>query len=200
MAIIVLTCIFACQSFAEETVPAKKDKPAAKAPAKTPVQAKAAKLGDKAAAKAPAKKTTVQAKAAKLGDKAALLTELTYVKGDPVTFKEGKVYVVEFWATWCGPCRTSIPHLTKVQKQYKDKGVTVIGISNEKKLEKVKNYVTEQGEKMNYTVAVDPERKTSKGYMTAYKQRGIPSAFIVNQKGNIAWVGHPMGEMDGVLK
>ena len=67
-----------------------------------------------------------------LGQKAAPLEGLTYIKGDPIVFEAGKVYVVEFWATWCPPCRTSIPHLTEVQKQFKDKGVTVIGISNEK--------------------------------------------------------------------
>jgi thiol-disulfide isomerase/thioredoxin len=179
MVIIALTCIFACQSFAADTVPAKKIKPAAKAPAK---------------------ETPAPAPAAKLGDKAAALAGLNFIKGESATLEKGKVYVVEFWATWCGPCRTSIPHLTKVQKKYKDKGVTVIGITNEKDLEKVKAFVTKQGDKMDYTVAIDAGRNVSKGYMTAYKQRGIPSAFIVNQKGNIAWVGHPMADMDSTLE
>lgn len=177
--IIALTCIFAGQCFAADTVAAKKVKPAAKAPAK---------------------ETPAPAPAAKLGDKAASIDGLNIVKGEPVTLKEGKVYVVEFWATWCPPCRTSIPHLTEVQKKYKDKGVTVIGITNEKDLEKVKAFVTEQGDKMDYTVAIEDGGNISKGYMTAYKQRGIPSAFIVNQKGNIAWVGHPMGDMDSILE
>lgn len=177
IAIILITCMCASLTFAEETAKPEKKKDTAKAAAK--------------------KNATNDS--AKLGDKAGSLTGLTFVKGDPVTFQEGKVYVVEFWATWCGPCRTSIPHLTKVQKQYKDKGVTVIGITNEKDLDKIKNYVTKQGEKMDYTVAVDPKRKISKGYMAAYKQRGIPTAFVVDKKGNIAWVGHPMGGMDKVL-
>jgi len=103
IAIILITCLCAALTFAEETAkPKKKD-----------------------AAKTPAKKKTAADDSAKLGDKAASLDGLTYVKGEPVTFKEGKVYVVEFWATWCGPCKTSIPHLTEIQKKYKDKNVTV---------------------------------------------------------------------------
>ena len=146
------------------------------------------------------KPAPVEVPAANLGDKAASLDGLTMIKGDPVSFADGKVYVVEFWATWCGPCRTSIPHLTEVQKKFADKGVTVIGISNENDLEKVKGFVAEQGEKMEYTVAMDPKRTVSAGYMTAYKQRGIPTAFIVNGKGKVAWVGHPMSGMDEVLE
>jgi len=136
---------------------------------------------------------------AKLGQKAAALDGLTYVKGDAVTLEEGKVYVVEFWATWCPPCLTSIPHLTEIQKQFKDKGVTVIGISNEADIEKVKSFVTEQGEKMNYTVAVDTEGKVGNGYMTAFKQNGIPTAFVVDGQSNVAWVGHPMNGLDEAL-
>ncbi len=152
------------------------------------------------APKTPTEETPAGADGAKLGDKAALLEGLTFVKGKPVTIEEGKIYVVEFWATWCGPCRTSIPHLTKVQKEFKDQGVTVIGISGESEIDEVKSFVAEQGEKMDYTVAVDPDSKVNNGYMKAYRQRGIPSAFIVDQKSNVVWVGHPMGALDQVLE
>ena len=145
-------------------------------------------------------KVSVVDVALKSGQKAAPLDGLTYIKGDAVTFEEGKIYVVEFWATWCPPCRTSIPHLTEVQKQFKDKGVTVIGISNEKEIESVKAFVAEQGKKMDYTVAVDSEGKAGDGYMKAFKQNGIPTAFIVDGKGTIAWIGHPMDGLEEALK
>ena len=137
---------------------------------------------------------------AKLGDKAASLDGLTYIKGEPVSFEKGKFYVVEFWATWCAPCRTSIPHLTEFQKRFADKGVTVLGISKEEDIEKIKHFVVEQGEKMDYIVAADPKGMVSSGYMKAYQQRGIPTAFIVNAEGNVAWIGHPMGQMEDVLE
>lgn len=134
-----------------------------------------------------------------LGQKAAALDGLVYVKGEPVAFKEGKIYVVEFWATWCPPCKASIPHLTEIQKQFKDKSVTVIGVSNES-VETVKPFVEKMGDDMNYTVAVDPANKVGDGYMKAFGQNGIPTAFIVDAKGNVAWVGHPMDGLDEVLE
>src|SRR6188474_3333423 len=70
--------------------------------------------------------------AAELGETAAPLEISEWVKGDAIdlaTAKGKKVLVVEFWATWCGPCRTSIPHLTEMQKKFKD--VVFIGVSDE---------------------------------------------------------------------
>ena len=134
----------------------------------------------------------------KVGDAATALTGLEWIKGEPVTFEAGSVYVVEFWATWCPPCHTTIPHLTKVQRKYRGKKVTVIGISTET-VDKVKPFVAKMGAKMNYTVAIDVEGKVSEGYMDAYGVRGIPHAFIVDGKGQIAWHGHPMDGLDEAL-
>ena len=53
---------------------------------------------------------------------------------------------------------------------------------------------------MNYTVAVDPNGKVGEGYMGAFNQRGIPTAFVIDGNGKIAWIGHPMGGLDEVLE
>ena len=147
---------------------------------------------------APAPAETPEPTQGQPGQKAAALEGLTFVKGSPVTLTEGTVYVVEFWATWCPPCRESIPHLTEIQKRFKDKGVTVIGISDESS-DTVKPFVEKQGDTMNYTVAVDTEGKVNAGYMRAFGQNGIPTAFIVDAKGTVVWVGHPMSGLDEVL-
>lgn len=139
--------------------------------------------------------------AAELGMDAPELGVARFIKGPPVRLSDGqgkKAYVVEFWATWCGPCRTSIPHLTKLQKRF-EKDVTFIGISDETEA-KVRPFVKDMGDKMDYTVAIDDNRNTYGKYMTAFKQGGIPTAFVVDKAGKIVWVGHPMAELDKVLE
>ncbi len=145
---------------------------------------------------------TLVLNAAKLGDPAKPLTLAKTVKGDAVDLAAGKgkqVYVVEFWATWCPPCRDSIPHLTELQKKFKDKGVTIVGISDETAA-KVEPFVKKMAEKMDYVVALDSDRKTSGDYMGAYGQNGIPTAFIVDKQGRVAWVGHPMSGLDTAIE
>lgn len=144
----------------------------------------------------PAQKNKPQAK---ICDPAAKLKGLQWIKGGPVELKKDAIYVVEFWATWCPPCRVSIPHLTKLQKKFKAKKVTFVGISSES-VDKVKPFVKDKGAAMDYVVAVDPKRKISDGYMKAYKQRGIPTAFIVDKQLRVVWVGHPMSDLETVLE
>ncbi len=137
----------------------------------------------------------------RLGQKAAPLEGLKWIKGKPVNVakSDGKhVYVVEFWATWCGPCRRAIPRLTELQKKYKGK-VTFVGISDEKP-DVVRKFVEQQGSNMGYSVAADPARKVYNAYMKAFGIGGIPHAFVVGPKGRILWHGHPMAELEDVLE
>lgn len=134
----------------------------------------------------------------RIGDAAWPLDGLEFVKGGPVKIEPGKVYIVEFWATWCPPCRVTIPHLTQVAHKYKDKKVVVTGISTEK-LDLVKAFVAKQAENMDYNVAVDVRGQVSKGYMGAFGVNTIPHAFIVSAQGKVVWYGHPMDNMEQVL-
>ena len=134
---------------------------------------------------------SVNAQTLKVGDPAPKIEVKSFVKGEPVKgFEAGKTYVVEFWATWCGPCKTSIPHLTELQKKHP--AVTIIGVSvSEQDQGLVKPFVDEMGDKMAYRVAIDavPEGKAgnegamSKAWMQAAGQDGIPCAFIVAGEG-----------------
>lgn len=144
----------------------------------------------------------------KAGMAAPKLTINDWVKGSAVNgFDKGKVYVIEFWATWCPPCIKSIPHLTEVQKKHKDK-VTIIGVASSerdkesaKRLDKVKTFVNEQGDKMNYTVGYDADRKMITDWMKPAGQGGIPCAFIVGGDGKIAWIGNPLSDkFDGEIE
>jgi thiol-disulfide isomerase/thioredoxin len=141
-----------------------------------------------------------------IGDSAPPITVSKWVKGEKVDkLQKDQTYVVEFWATWCVPCKVSIPHLTELQKKYKD--VKFIGVSViESKPAKVEPFVKEMGEKMVYTVATDDvpkgaepvEGKMVKNWMLASGSEGIPTAFLV-KSGKVIWIGEPM-ELDGPLE
>ena len=126
----------------------------------------------------------------------------------PVTkFEKGKVYVVEFWATWCGPCIQSMPHLAEIQNKYRGQGVQVISVSNET-VEEVKDLLgknhPQTGKPFSeltsaWCLTTDPDGSVYKDYMEASKQGGIPTAFLVGKTSEIEWIGHPM-DMDGPLE
>src|SRR5215813_3515388 len=66
----------------------------------------------------------------KPGDPAPALHLSKWLKGEEVKeFEKGKVYVIECWATWCGPCIAAMPHVTELQRKYADQGVVVIGVN-----------------------------------------------------------------------
>ncbi|MBI1190460.1 MAG: redoxin family protein [Tepidisphaera sp.] len=141
-----------------------------------------------------------------VGSKAPAIKVNKWVKGEAIDkFDPSTVYVVEFWATWCGPCKQSIPHLTELANEYKDKGVKFIGVSvwednvkaksGQTYLERVDEFANKGplSSKMLYNVAYDGEHgEMAKTWMEASNSGGIPTAFIVDKTQHIAYIGHPM--------
>jgi len=140
-----------------------------------------------------------------VGSEAPELHIREYLKGEPIgSLGGGTVHVVEFWATWCAPCIAAFPHLTELNETYGDT-VRVVGVniwertSGDERREKVAAFVEKQGERMGYTVAFESGSKMAESWMRPAGQNGIPAAFIVDGKGRIAWIGHPMA-LDEPLK
>lgn len=105
---------------------------------------------------------------------------------------QGYVIVVEFWATWCGPCLQTIPHLNELHREYKDRGVLFIGISDED-AKTVTNFMTNDL-KMEYLVASSGSKVSRR-----YGITGIPHAFLVDPAGIIRWAGHPAADLESQL-
>lgn len=120
------------------------------------------------------------------GQKAPDFT-LPDIDGNYVTLSQvlgdGPVYI-NFWATWCGPCKKEIPHLVDLYNEYKDRGFKVLGVStdNSRTVGKVKSFVQDRG--MNFTILLDSNQEV---FSRKYKGRGIPYGFLLDNNGNIIW-------------
>lgn len=94
----------------------------------------------------------------------------------------GAVVVVEFWATWCGPCMAAIPHMVDLAREYSE--VVFIGLSIDESPEPVRQVVAEEG--INYHVGMD-EANVRHSFGVEF----IPVAFVIDQDGYVAWQGDP---------
>jgi thiol-disulfide isomerase/thioredoxin len=142
----------------------------------------------------------------RIGDPAPSLDIAHWLKGEAVTeFQPGHVYVLEFWATWCGPCVGNMEHLSETQERYEN-DVTVIGLSDEK-LSTVVSFLfrpygkqaTIQNNRTRYTLATDPDRSVHAAYMEAAGLSGIPTCFVIGKDARVEWIGHPSASMDQAL-
>lgn len=99
---------------------------------------------------------------------------------------EGRIVVLDFWATWCGPCVKEIPHMIKLNKSYGQKGVQIISISLDSDRNKLSSFV--KARRMDWVHVFD-----GRGGPLAkrFGVRGIPSVFILSPEGKVLWTGHP---------
>lgn len=126
------------------------------------------------------------------------------IQGEAVEkFEAGKLYVFECWATWCGPCVATIPHLNALHQKLRPKGIVITGVNvwdGEKSDEAEKNvreFVKKQGNKMSYPVAIGG-KEFIKAWLDAANINSIPVAFVINGNGILVWTGHP-AELDETL-
>jgi thiol-disulfide isomerase/thioredoxin len=140
-----------------------------------------------------------------LGDPAPPLRIQEWLKGSPIkSFEKGKIYVVEFWATWCQPCMAAMPHLASLSRAYKDT-VTVIAMDiyeqKNTSMSKIKAFVDGKGSIMDFHVAAGDSSFTAHDWLYAWGENAsIPKTFVVNIKGQVAWIGHPRYLDDALRK
>jgi len=105
---------------------------------------------------------------------------LTDLQGTTWTLKQlkGKVVLVNFWATWCPPCRQEMPDLDALYKRFKDQGFVILAISDEKEAA-VKPFLAQHN--VSYPIMLDPDRKVHQ----LFEVEGIPKSFVYNREGKL---------------
>jgi len=107
---------------------------------------------------------------------------LKTIEGQEITLSglRGKVVLLDFWATWCGPCKESIPHLTQLYKNYQDKGFELIGMSLDKsgEVEMVRRFVKSMD--IPYPIIMTPEDVARN-----YKITGLPTTVLIDKEGKV---------------
>ena len=123
------------------------------------------------------------ASATDVGQPAPAFT-LPSAKGDPVALDKlrGKVVYVDFWASWCGPCRRSFPWMNDMQQKYGSKGFVVVGINVDKKRADADKFLAQNA--ANFTIAFDEAGTTP----AAYAVKGMPSSYLIDAKGHVTYV------------
>ena len=106
---------------------------------------------------------------------------MTDLKGEALSLKDlrGQVVLLDFWATWCGPCIAEMPTVKKTYAKYKDQKFQIIGISLDRSAEPLEAYI--EKEELGWLHYWDKSRKVS----TMYKVHGIPSTFLIDGEGVI---------------
>jgi thiol-disulfide isomerase/thioredoxin len=99
---------------------------------------------------------------------------------DLAQFK-GQVVMINFWATWCDPCRKEMPLLEDIYKKYKPMGFTLIGVNVEPKTGDPEGWLSKLPKPVTFPVAFDVDSKVSK----LYKVKGMPTTVFIDRKGNV---------------
>jgi len=100
-----------------------------------------------------------------------------------LTFR-GKVVLVDFWASWCGPCKQSFPWLASLRSRYPDSTLAVVAINLDKKREAAEDFLIDHP--ASFTVLFDPDGKSADAFLSAsHASPGIPMSFIIGRDGTI---------------
>ena len=113
---------------------------------------------------------------------------LSQLNGSPVSLADyrGRIVILEFWATWCGPCRSSLPSLEVISRQYRDRGVSVLLINEQETAERVRQWA---GDRFTAPSLLDQDGRVGE----QYQLRGLPRLFMLDQAGRVVYAHEGYG-------
>ena len=128
------------------------------------------------------------------GQPAPKLALKGWINAEPMTLKKlkGKIVVLDFWATWCGPCLASIPHTNELMEKYSKQGVVIIGVCAKRGAEKMADTVKQRG--IKYPVAEDT------GTIASYKANSYPDYYIIDRNGALRWADIANRDVEKAIK
>lgn len=128
-----------------------------------------------------------------LGTPMPAVTAEGWINGDPVTPEtlQGKVVVIDFFATWCRPCRESTPELIETFQKFKGQGVVFLGVTSEdsSQVPKIQKFV--EGYNVPWTIGYGADAT-----FDGFKVDGIPRVWVINKSGQITWDSYSPGTLD----
>ncbi|WP_394228861.1 TlpA family protein disulfide reductase [Pseudoalteromonas spongiae] len=117
---------------------------------------------------------------------------LKALSGDNVRLKElsGQVVLINFWASWCGPCRKEMPLLDELHAKYSDLGFTVLGVNVEQQNQKAKEFINELN--VSFPILLDEQNTVSK----LYDVEAMPTTVVIDRNSNLRYVhyGYQAGD------
>jgi thiol-disulfide isomerase/thioredoxin len=132
----------------------------------------------------------------KPGADAPVLKNVNWLQGDAVpAWKAGDIYVLDFWATWCPPCKRSIPDIDKFADTHTKDNIHVIGVAVWPRdgMVPTPDFVKQKGADMSYGICEDDAAGTNAtSFLASAAQNGIPCCMIIDQKGKLAFIGNPL--------
>ena len=135
----------------------------------------------------------------KVGEKAPAIIITDWIANIPKDKKlTNKNIVLEFWATWCGPCIAAVPHMDSLQEKFKKSGIYFISITDEPK-QKVENLL----KRIPFTSIVVSDQSKNTQVQFGDGKEGIPSiplTVLINKKGIVSWIGYPLLLTESILK
>lgn len=131
------------------------------------------------------------------GKPAPALSLKNWQNSKPLTLGDlkGKIVVLDFWATWCGPCLAAVPHTNELQKKYADQGVVFIAVCSPNGGEKMEQTVKDR--EIKYATALD----TGEGdTFAAFKANSYPDYYVIDRKGNLRWGDVKNSDVEKAIK